>query len=247
MLTGLELLIALVAVFVGATVMGTVSFGMGLVVAPVLLLFLAPQQVVIVVNSTIAIVLIMVLFQTRRHLDLRLVWPMTLGGLAAVPLGVLFLSSANPTILRVTIALVILVLGGLSLLDIQPPMARGRYSGLVYGYFASLSISTLSIGGPLAAIYVIAQRWPRDAMRASLALYFLSADVFAFVLYSWAGLVDMSTLANIGVLVPGLLAGVGLASLIVRHINERAFRYAAIGVIIAGSLMLLGREAVALW
>ena len=56
----------------------------------------------------------------------------------------------------------------------------------------------------------------------------------------------MSTLANIGILVPGLLAGFGLASLIVRRINEAVFRYAAIGVIIAGSLMLLGREAASL-
>ena len=247
MLTGLELLIALIAVFAGATVMGTVSFGMGLVVAPVLLLFLAPQQAVVVVNAVIAIVLIMVLFQTRRHLNLRLVWPMTLGGLVAVPLGVLFLSSANPTVLRVAIGLVILVLGVLSLFDVQPPMARSRYAGLVYGYFTSLSVTSLSIGGPLAAIYVIAQRWPREAMRASLAFYFLMAYIISFILYSWVGLVDGSTLANIGILVPGILAGVGLASLIVRRINERVFRYAAIGVIIAGSLMLLGREAVRLW
>ena len=246
MLTGPELLIALVAVFLGATVMGTVSFGMGLVVAPVLLLFLAPQQVVVVVNTIIAILLIMVMFQTRRHLDLRVIWPMTLGGVVAVPLGVLFLTSANPTVLRITIALVILVLGVLSLFNIQPPMARRKYAGLVFGFFASLSITTLSIGGPLAAIYVIAQRWPRDVMRASLAFYFLLADVLSFILYSWVGLVDLSTLANIGILVPGLLAGFGLASLIVKRINEPVFRYAAIGVIIAGSLMLLGREAASL-
>ncbi|GIS83567.1 MAG: hypothetical protein CM1200mP15_21990 [Dehalococcoidia bacterium] len=43
MLQGLELIISLVAVFVGATVMGTVSFGLALVVAPVLLIFLDPQ------------------------------------------------------------------------------------------------------------------------------------------------------------------------------------------------------------
>jgi len=52
LLSGLELIIVMVAVFVGATVMGTVSFGMGLVVAPVLLLFLAPQSAVVVVNPT---------------------------------------------------------------------------------------------------------------------------------------------------------------------------------------------------
>ena len=81
MLSGLELIIVMVAVFVGATVMGSVSFGMGLVVAPVLLLFLAPQSAVVVVNSIIAIVLVLVLVQVRHNLDLKLLRGMPLGGL----------------------------------------------------------------------------------------------------------------------------------------------------------------------
>ena len=242
MLSGLELVIALFTVFVGATVMGTVSFGLGLVVAPVLLLFLPPQPVVVIVNAIIAILLLFVLVQTRRHLDLRLVRWMVVGGLAAVPLGVLALRSANPATLRITIALVILLLGGLSLFNIQLPLVRRRFAGPVFGFLTSLSVTTLSIGGPLAAIYVIAQKWPRETMRASLAFFFLLADVLAFALYSWAGLVDLDTLANVGILAPGLLVGFGMASLIVRRMNERVFRYAAIAVIITGSLVLLGRE-----
>ena len=44
MLAGLELVITLLAVFVAATVMGTVGFGFGLVAAPVILLFLEPLK-----------------------------------------------------------------------------------------------------------------------------------------------------------------------------------------------------------
>jgi uncharacterized protein len=243
LLSGLELLIALVTVFVGATVMGTVSFGLGLVVAPVLLLFIAPQLVVVIVNTIIAILLALVLVQVRHHLDLRRVWGMTLGGLAAVPIGVLALSSANPVILRITIGVVILLLGVLSLFNIQIPMAQRTGAGPVFGFLASLSVTTLSIGGPLAAIYVIAQNWPREEMRASLAFYFLLCDVLALALYASAGLVDLDTLANIGLLVPALLLGFALASLIVPRINEGLFRYVAVAVIITGSLVLLVREA----
>lgn len=242
MLAGPELLIALVAVFVGATIMGTVSFGMGLVVAPVLLLFLSPQPVVVIVNSVIAILLLFVLVQTRHHLDLRLVWGMTLGGLAAVPIGVLALGAANPTVLRLTIAVVILFLAGLSMFNIQLPLARRRAAGPFFGFLTSLSVTTLSIGGPLAAIYVIAQRWPPPVMRASLAFYFLLSDVAAITLYFWTGLVPRDTLMNIGILVPALLLGFGVATLLVRRMNDRVFRYVAIGVIVTGSLVLLGRE-----
>ena len=73
MLNSWELVIALVAVFLGATIMGTVSFGFALVAAPVLLLFLAPQSVVVIANILIVILLIVVLFRVRQHLNLRLV------------------------------------------------------------------------------------------------------------------------------------------------------------------------------
>ena len=242
MLNGLELVIALVAVFLGATIMGTVSFGFALVAAPVLLLFLAPQSVVVIANILIVILLVIVLFQVWRHLSFRLVAGMVAGGLAAVPLGVMALRSADPAVLRMAIGSVILVLGFLVLFKVQIPGAKHRLAGPIFGFLASLSITSLSIGGPLAAIYVMAQGWPPPVMRASLAFFFLTNYLVAIVLYFVVGLVDRDTLANAGLLVPGLLAGLVLAKLIVNRINEGVFRYAAIAVIIAGSLVLLGRE-----
>ena len=242
MLNGWELVIALVAVFLGATIMGTVSFGLALVAAPVLLLFLDPQSVVVIANILIVILMVFVLFRMRQHLDLRLVAGMAIGGLVAVPLGVVFLRSADPAVLRMAIGGVILVLGILVLFKVQIPLARHRLAGPIFGFLASLAITSLSIGGPLAAIYVMAQGWPPPSMRASLAFFFLSNYVLALALYSVAGLVDLDTLANAGRLVPGLVAGMVLANLIVGRINESVFRYAAIAVILAGSLMLLGRE-----
>lgn len=242
MLSGLELLIALIAVFVGATIMGTVSFGLALVVTPVLLLFLAPHSVVVIANGIIIVLLAMVLWRVRRNLDVRAVAGMAVGGLVAVPLGVLALRAADPTLLRITIGVVILLLGLLILFKVQIPLASHRLAGPLFGFLTSLAITSLSIGGPLAAIYVMAQQWPPPAMRAALAFYFLLNCILAFGLYAAVGLVDRDTLANVGLLAPGMLAGFGLASVIVSRINERMFRYAALAVIFSGSVVLLGRE-----
>ncbi len=242
MLTGLELLIALLAVAVGATIMGTVSFGMGLVVAPVLLLFLAPKAAIVTVNAIIPILLLFVLLSTWRHLQLRRLTGMAVGGVLAVPLGVLVLESANPTVLRITIGVAILFLGVLNLLNIKLPMANRRGSGLLVGFLTALSITTISIGGPLAASYVIAQEWQREQMRAALAFYFICTYVVAFALYFAIGLVERDTLINIALLLPSLAVGFGLGALLARRMNESVFRYAAIGVIITGSLVLLGQE-----
>ncbi len=242
MITGQELVFALVVVSVGALVLGTVSFGFGLSVTPVLLLMLDAKPTVVVVNCLTGLLLIMVLTQTWRHLNLRVSGGLVLGGVVATPVGVLTLNFADPGTLKIIIAVLILVLGLLSLTDIKLPLSQHRLSGPVFGFGTSLAVTSISIGGPLAAAYAIGQRWDPQAVRASLALLFLTANTVAFALYTATGMVDRDTLVNIAVLVPGLFVGFAMATLVVGQINERAFRYVAVAVILAGGSVLLGRE-----
>ena len=242
MLSGLELIIAALIVFAGATVMGTLGFGFGLVVAPVFLLILEPQETVVTVNGIITVLLILIMAQSYRHLRLRLLWPMAAGGLAAAPIGVLALSTADPTTLRITIALVIMALAVVNLTNIQLPLVQNRLIGAVVGFLTSLAVTALSIGGPLAALYVVAQRWPHQEIRVSLAFFFIVAYLAAFGLYARSGLVQRETMANVGMMIPSVVAGFGLATLLVRRINQRVFRYAVTAVIIGGSAVLLGQE-----
>ena len=242
MVTGLDLLFSILVVVAASTVIGTVGFGFSLVAAPVLLLYLEPQQTVVVANSLIALLLIMVLLRTWRNLELRASMGLVLGGMAATPIGVLALNSASPSTLRITIAIVIIFLGLFSLKNIQLPFAQNRAAGPVFGFLTSLAVTTIAIGGPLGAIYAISQRWKPDMVRASLALFFLASDVVAFPLYAATGLVGRDTLANIGVMIPGLIVGFVLARLLVHRINERIFRYVVVAVIVVAGSVTLVRE-----
>ncbi len=242
MLSGTDLLIGLTIILVGATVMGTFGFGLGLVTVPVLMVLVDPQSVVVIVNGSIAILMLLVLLQARHHLDLRLAGGMALGGLAATPIGVLALDTASPTILRLTISIVILVLAVLSLFRVPLPFAHKRLAGPVLGFLTSLSVTTLSIGGPLVAIYAVNRGWAPPVMRASLAFYFLVFEGAALLLYALSGLADREDAGNIAILLPAVLAGFALASVLVGRMDAPIFRYSTIGVIIAGGLTLLGRE-----
>jgi len=242
LVTGLELLYSILIVIAAATVIGTVGFGFGLVAVPVLLLYLEPQQTVVVSNSLIGIVMAMVLVRTWRHLELRASVGLVLGGMAATPIGVLALNSASAGALRVTIAIVIIFLGILSLSNIQLPFAQRRPAGPVFGFLTSLAVTTIGIGGPLGAIYSIAQRWKAETVRAVLALFFLTSDLMAFGLYAATGLVGRDTLANIGIMTPGLLVGFGVSAVLVNRINDRIFRYAVVAVIVVAGSVILVRE-----
>ena len=240
MVTGLELFVSILVVAAGAAVMGTVGFGIVLVAAPVVLLYLEPQQTVVVLNSLTAILMAMVLLRTWRHLELRVSIGLIVGGLAATPIGVLALNAASPSVLRITIAVVIIFLGLFSLTRIQLPFAQRRMAGPAIGFLTSLSVTSIGVGGPIGGIYALAQRWKAETVRAVLALFFLASDTMAFALYAATGLVGRDTLANIGVMIPGLLIGFGLAAVLVTRINDRMFRYAVVAVIVvAGSVMLV--------
>ena len=242
MLTGFDLFFSILIVAAGATVMGTIGFGIVLVAAPVVLLYLEPQQAVVVLNGLTAILMVMVLMRTWRFLEFRASVGLVLGGMAATPIGVLALNAASAGVLRVTIAVVIIILALFSLTNIQLPFAQRRPAGPFFGFLTSLSVTTIGIGGPIGAIYVIAQRWKAETVRAVLALFFLVSNTLAFALYSATGLVDGNTLANIGALIPGLIIGFGLASVLVTRINDRTFRYAVVGVIVVAGGVMLVRE-----
>ena len=96
MLTGMELAIAIAIVTVGGVVLGTVSFGLGSVASPVLLLLIGAKPTVVIINTFIVIQLSLVLSSTWRHIDLRLTKWLILGGIAAAPLGVFVLNIRLP-------------------------------------------------------------------------------------------------------------------------------------------------------
>ena len=125
-------------------------------------------------------------------------------------------------------------------------LARTKKSGFFFGFLGSLSITSLSIGGPVAAAYVIAQKQSPNSMRASLSFFFLTTYTLAFILYFLTGLIDMKSVINTAFLIPGLIAGFLVANLIVNKINADTFRYVAIGLILIGGAVLLLREILSL-
>ncbi len=241
---GWELVIILAALLLGSFVFSAVGFGMALAMAPILLLILAPRQVVVLSNAMIVVATVLILFQTWRAFRWRQSWLFIVSGLPPVPLGVLLLSVAAPTALRISIVSLILVIAVLTLIDVRLPAARTRWGAVGFGFTTTLLTTTLSIGGPVAAIYAIEQDWPRETMRATLAVYFLLAGVLGLVLYFLAGLfpqqVEYEMLAGVPVVVIGSTLGGWLA----RRMSLRIFRYAVLFVIIGGSTSLLIRELV---
>ena len=154
MLGGTDLIIALFVVFLGSVVYSTVSFGMGLVIVPFLLLFVLPIEAVIIVDILIAIVALSVAFEARREIVWNKTYVLIIGAAVAIPIGAYALDVTDPTILKLVIGGTIIMLGIISLLGINVPLAKNRVTGLAIGFVTYLCITALGIGGPLSLIHI---------------------------------------------------------------------------------------------
>ena len=242
MLSGSELGVALFIVLVAATLMGLVSFGFGMVTSPILLLLIAPQSVVIAINSLSALTLALVLFQTRREIPVARTLPLAMSGLAAAPLGVFILSSASPGPLRAAIASIILCLAIPSVLNIRRPIPRARLVAPAIGFLGAMLVTGLGVGVPLVALFLVNQGWATRPIRASIAMCYLIVATEAIVLYIVAELFTMERVWLVVELAPAVFVGFGLATRLVRRMNDRVLRHLVLGAIIVASLTLLGRE-----
>ena len=227
--------------FAGSVVLGTVGFGIGISTAPILLLVLDAQTVVVTVNTASLLLFLLIIRQTRGHLDARETLPMAAAGLLGVPVGVFVLNAASPTVLRTGIAVVILARTVPAALR-WTPASVPRLVGPVAGFVVGAMLTGSGVGGPLMALYLLSRDWDRQAIRGSLALYFLVVEFAGVVGYAFSGLFTVERVVLVLVASGPVLLGFGAATLIGKRIDEALFRRSVIAVIVATSLMVLGQE-----
>jgi uncharacterized membrane protein YfcA len=116
----LELLIFLIATFVGALVAGLSGFAFGLVAASIWLYILTPLQTASLIIAFGLIVQGYSVWKLRHALNWRKLWPFVIGAAIGVPVGVTFLTWANPQHVKAGVG-VLLVLYGLYAL-LRPAM-----------------------------------------------------------------------------------------------------------------------------
>ena len=220
-----------------------------MVATPVLLLVLDPQTAVVMLNAVSVPITGLLVWQTRRHLNVRDSLPIILLGLAGALVGAYVLSTSGDRVLRLSIVVLIILLAAATAFN--PARLRGRVPypkvvGGLIGFFVGVMLGSLAIGGPLLVLFVLSRGWNRHSIRAFLSLYLFVIMVSATVGYIPAGLFTQERTMLTLVALPPALLGFWLGSRLAGRMNEGLFRRVAIGVIVASSVSVLVRELVSI-
>ena len=201
--------------------------GLGMLIAPILMLAFPGQQALGVMLPMYLIADLMVVALYRREIA----WPVLL---AFVPLqvlgmglGSLLLANIDGRTFSVMTGCLILLMMALDLFKgpraqrWMESRAMTRFIGLLTGLISMLA----SAGGPLASLYMMSMKLSRVAYVSTRAWSFLFIDLAKIPLLGSLGLLHPDVVVHLGYALPTLLLGAGIGYLLLRHLQMRHFKW----------------------
>ena len=214
--------VASLALFLGCTVYSATGFGIAMVATPITLLAIAdPQTAVIVVNSAGASAGVLIAIQARKDVPYREIVPIAAAGALGVPVGVAILKFADPNIIRIGIAVLILLLAALSFKEFRGEIPYARGLGTVAGFVVGVTLAAFAVGGPL------------------IVLFLLVISMVGLGFYTYFELYTAERLTLIAIVLVPAFIGFALGGLLIKQMNERIFRYVVLGIIAMSSMAVL--------
>ena len=228
---------ASVAVAIGATVQGSVGFGMSLVAVPLLVLIdprLVPGPLLCV-----AIVLTFLLSRRdRRAIDFHeLKWALA-GRIPGSFLGAGLLVVMPREKIAYLFGAVVLIAVVMSVLRIKIRPAPSSLAGA--GLLSGVMGTSVAIGGPPIALLLQDEHGAR--LRGTLSGFFLvgaSVSLFALVLVARFGLEELALAL---VLLPGMLLGFWISGHTARFLDRGYTRVAILLLATAGAVVIILRQ-----
>ncbi|MGG5823883.1 TSUP family transporter [Falsiroseomonas sp. HW251] len=217
--------LALVAVLVAATVSSIAGFAFSAIAAAMLLpLMREPVEVVtIMLLSSIAIQSLSV-WALRRAIDWHALFPMLVGGIMGLPIGVYLLLHLD-TSQYARIMGVALVLYGAYMLFRKPLTVRGgRLHDALAGVAGGITGGLAAFPGALVTIWCSMKGWDKNRQRGVYQPYILIMQILTLVLLrtvtsgSWPGIA-----ATAWTFVPAALMGTCCGLAIFKRLTDKQF------------------------
>ncbi|AWB34597.1 sulfite exporter TauE/SafE family protein [Orrella marina] len=217
-------LVMLLATIAAATMRAFSGFGAGLLLAPVLSLYLQPVDVVAVVVMLNFVSTFQMLPSMWKDIDWPLVWRMVPPALIGIPVGGVLLAGLDADLLRRIVAGVVVVLSLILLAGWHYKGARGRLQDTIAGVASGILTSIGGIGGPPFVLYMMsAKGFSPVAFRIFFTVFFAVTQIATLLMLLLKGSLRPTQFAYTGAFLPIYVLATAFGSyLFVRALATRA-------------------------
>jgi len=218
----------LLAALIGGFVSGFSGFAMGLVVSGVWLHIITPIETATLIAGYGLMTQGYGIWQLRRALRWKNVWPLTVGSAIGIPIGVLLVmytiyGLARPAFKPITIGVPA---------DVAIGLCNGMLGGLT------------GLGGVISTISCQLRGWPKDMQRAVFQPVLFAAFVIISVSLAAAGAVTGHTLQLYALGTPFLVTGLWAGFRLYGKIDDELFRKCVLVLLLFSGISLIVSVAI---
>jgi uncharacterized membrane protein YfcA len=196
--------VAMAATLLSAVVRGYSGFGLALVLAPVLSLFLPPHDaiaMIFVLGMTMSVRQMPWMWRDVDWRSLKLLLPIAL---ATTPIGTAILAASSETVLRFGLSLTVLLVAVLFLLGFRIPGRAGPGTAAATGAVAGVMNGVAAMAGPPMVFFYLS-RGDIAIGRATIVAFFGITDGAALIAASSQGLITTSAMVHAAAIRSGTL------------------------------------------
>lgn len=226
-------------IFLAALLQTTSGFGFALLAMPLVALVIgvkAAAPLVAVVGFSLYSVN---LIRYRRSFQRRIVLPLAVAAALGVPLGVWALSNLDEELVKSVLGVVLIAYALYGAWKPRTAPLRSELWAYPAGFLAGCLGGAFNTPGPPVIIYGNLKQWPRDLFRSTLQALFLFSSSLVIVSHVAAGNLTRALLPTYLPLVPALLLGVWVGSLVDRRLNQQRFHTLVIVLLVVTGVLLL--------
>lgn len=213
-----------VIVFFSGFIQGLSGFGSIMLSLPLLALFIDVKVVIPLVGIFGLVIPILLLIKLWKHLDWKKIYPLFLGALPGIPVGVFFLKKFDVSTIHWILGIILITFSIHSLF--LKSSNRGLRDGwaYVFGFFGGCIGGALSAAGLAAIVYTSLQTWGKDKIKATLQGFLLASHLVIVILQAVNGLTTKIVLWYFLVSLPMLIFGTYAGALFYGRINEDFYK-----------------------
>lgn len=237
---GLSFGVFALAALAGGFISGFSGFAMGLVVSGVWLHIITPMQTAALIAGYGLLTQGYGIFRLRDKLDLRKAWPLALGTIIGIPIGVGILSYLNPVYLRFGVGVLLMAYSSYGLArPVFAPMKIGTGADIAIGIANGLLGGLTGLGGVISTVSCQWRGWPKDLQRAVFQPVLFAAFVVISISQAAAGSITRETLTLYALGVPFLLAGLWSGFRLFGKIDDETFRKTVLALLLLAGVSLI--------
>ncbi len=225
-----------IIILFAAAIQGATGFGFSLISVPLLMIFLSPKIAIPVVLIHTIILNAIIIFELKKKLDLKKIWPLMIAGLLGMPIGTYALVIINTEIIKVIAGGVIIIFSIALLLGYKKSVKNEKIAFLPIGILSGFLNGSTSMSGPPIVLFYSNQGLDKQSFRANLVIYFLFLNIVTAISYLIAGVFNGLVIKYSLIFLPIMIAGTLIGMVLTRRINEKTFKKVILLIVLISGL-----------